>query len=437
MPPIDDPQLRAGLAAMQKFFPHGLDVDNIAATRALLARLQAKRPAPRLADVSIEDVQITVRTLENLRAGVRVSTANAACSSLADAAAASVPSSVISPAIASTDACGDSTTLPPPASGAPPLTLRCYQPRAARGEPRPALLWCHGGGFMFGELSWDDKRCQQLALALDCLVVAVDYRLAPEQPFPAALEDGYAALCWMADHAASLGIDRSRIAVAGASAGGGLAAGLALLARDCGQPSVCFQLLLYPMLDDRTVLAPTTLDTSAQDSCAQNSPASTPVNTSVCAAALPTAIPTSLPTSLTTTPGWSLEENTAGWQCYLGVRSTLQSSVLAANPRAANAVQDGAPSAVSAYAAPSRATDLSALPPAFIAVGSIDLFYGECCDYAARLQQAGVAVELQCYANAFHGFDSWASASNTAKRCWAEQCAALQQAFYSNKDHTR
>lgn len=280
---------------------------------------------------------------------------------------------------------------------------------------------------MFGELSWDDKRCQQLALALDCLVVAVDYRLAPEQPFPAALEDGYAALCWMADHAASLGIDRSRIAVAGASAGGGLAAGLALLARDYGQPSVCFQLLLYPMLDDRTVLAPTALDSSAQDS-----PASTSANT-VCAAALPTAFTT----ALTPTPGWSLEENTAGWQCYLGVRSTLQSSVLAANPRAANAVQDGAPSAVSAYAAPSRATDLRALPPAFIAVGSIDLFYGECCDYAARLQQAGVAVELQCYANAFHGFDSWASASNTAKRCWAEQCAALQQAFYSNKDHTQ
>lgn len=433
LPPTDDPQLRAGLAAMQKFFPHGLDVDNIAATRALLSRLQAKRPAPRLADVSIEDVQITVRTLENLRVDVRVSTANAACSSIADAAVAGIASNVISPAIASTDAYGDSTTLPPPASGAPPLlTLRCYQPRAARGEPRPALLWCHGGGFMFGELSWDDKRCQQLALALDCLVVAVDYRLAPEQSFPAALEDGYAALCWMADHAASLGIDRSRIAVAGASAGGGLAAGLALLARDYGQPSVCFQLLLYPMLDDRTVLAPTALDSSAQDSCAQNSSASTPANT-VCAAALPTAFTT----ALTPTPGWSLEENIAGWQCYLGVRSTLQSSVLAANPRAANAVQDGAPSAVSAYAAPSRATDLRALPPAFIAVGSIDLFYGECCDYAARLQQAGVAVELQCYANAFHGFDSWASASNTAKRCWAEQCAALQQAFYSNKDHTR
>lgn len=431
--PTDDPQLRAGLAAMQKFFPQGLDVDDIAATRALLARLQAKRPAPRLADVSIEDVQIAVCPLENLNADVAITQTKGASSWFADAAAARGHSDVARLATSSADACGDSSNLPYPASSAPPLlTLRCYQPRVARGEPRPALLWCHGGGFMFGELSWDDKRCQQLALALDCLVVAVDYRLAPEQPYPAALEDGYAALCWMADHAASLGIDRSRIAVAGASAGGGLAAGLALLARDCGQPSVCFQLLLYPMLDDRTVLAPTTLDTSAQDS-----PASTPVNTSVCAAALPTAIPT----SLTTTPGWSLEENTAGWQCYLGVRSTLQGtlqgSVLAAKRRAANVMQDGSPSAVPAYAAPSRATDLRALPPAFIAVGSIDLFYGECCDYAARLQQAGVAVELQCYANAFHGFDSWASASNTAKRCWAEQCAALQQAFYSEKDPAR
>lgn len=352
--PSDDPKLQAGLAAMQKFFPQGLDVSDIAATRAMLAHLQAKRPAPRLAEVTIHDVQIPVQPFSAHRAGE--------------------PTQVV--------------------------TLRCYQPLTPRTTPRPALLWCHGGGFMFGELSWDDKRCQQMAVALDCVVVAVDYRLAPEQPFPAALEDGYAALCWMADHAASLGIDGSRIAVAGASAGGGLAAGLALLARDRGQPALCFQLLLYPMLDDRTVVDPSALGSTAAISVRAAPP----------------------------TPGWSLVENTAGWQCYLGIRTALRQCSTAAAPACVPEV--------SPYAAPSRANDLSALPPAFIAVGSIDLFYGECCEYAARLQQAGVAVELQCYANAFHGFDSWASASSTAQRCWAEQCAALQQAFYATRNNT-
>lgn len=427
---VKDAKLEAGLAAMQKFFPTGLDVSDIASTRSLLARLQGKRRSTAPDTVCIADVRLTTAQRAAAQHEVHAAMALAQPSGAMPCATSSLSESDVTerhvtgssltkanstePLIAALTGSGTQPRLPQA-----PLTVRCYRPRATSAA-RPALVWLHGGGFMFGELDWDDKRCQQMALAFDCVVIAVDYALAPEHPFPAALTDAYAALRWVVADAAAQGIDPTRIAVAGASAGGGLAAGLALLARDRAQISICFQLLLYPMLDDRTVLRSAELPDNRVHNVG---------SAELTAAELALAEPASLePASLgvvpkqLVTPGWSLAENTAGWQCYLGRRTALKQSL------PCHEVYE--PSLyVSPYAAASRAQDLAGLPPAFIGVGSSDLFYAQCCDYAKRLQQAGVAVELQCYADAFHGFDSWASTSDTAQRFWAHQVAAMRRAW--------
>jgi acetyl esterase/lipase len=140
--------------------------------------------------------------------------------------------------------------VPGPKSG-PDVLVRVYAPKAAASAPRPGVFEIHGGGFMMGDIAMMDPWCQRVAAEIDAVVVSVEYRLAPEHPFPAGLEDCYAALSWMATEAKALGIDPERIAVAGQSAGGGLAAATALLARDRGGPSLCFQLLEIPELDDR------------------------------------------------------------------------------------------------------------------------------------------------------------------------------------------
>lgn len=264
----------------------------------------------------------------------------------------------------------EDTRVPGPVGG-PDVFVRIYQPmdRPARV---PALLWIHGGGYVLGSVERDDLLGKHFARVAQCVVVSVEYRLAPEHPFPAPLEDCYAALRWLSAHSAELGVDKSRIAIGGASAGGGLAAGLALLARDRAEVQVAFQLLIYPMIDDRNV-----------------APAS---------AALPDTLV------------WTRENNLMGWRAYLG-----------REPGGAD---------VSPYAAAARATDLRGLPPAYIPVGDLDLFLDENMTYARRLIAAGVPTELHVYPGAVHGFNGFVPQAEISRRFNADRDNALKRMLH-------
>lgn len=232
----------------------------------------------------------------------------------------------------------------PGPEGAPEVPIRIYRPRAGAPGLRPAVLEIHGGGFMTGSIDMMDPWCQIVAATVDAVVVSVEYRLAPEHPFPAGLEDCYAALRWTAEQAGSLGIDAARIAVAGQSAGGGLAAAVALLARDRGGPPLCFQLLEIPELDDR-------LETPSMR-------------------------------TFTDTPLWNRPNAEWSWRHYLGPDHEGE---------------------VSHYAAPARAKDLSRLPPAYVSAMQFDPLRDEGILYALALLQAGVPVELHAFPGTFHG----------------------------------
>lgn len=231
----------------------------------------------------------------------------------------------------------------PEAFGADVLIYRAW-PQAA--ESGAAVLWIHGGGHIFGRADGDHELCSWFARELRLPVVSVDYRLAPGHPFPADLDDCFAALRWLQDQAAELGVDPERIAVAGASAGGGLAAALVQRAYDAGHP-VAFQGLVYPMLDDRTVLV---RDHGNRGRF-----------------------------------GWTANSNRIGWQAYLG-----------------HPIDEGEERA---YAVPARRTDLSGLPPAWIGVGDLDLFLPEDVEYADRLRAAGVACQLDIEPGMYHAAD--------------------------------
>ncbi len=229
----------------------------------------------------------------------------------------------------------------------PAVSVRLYRPKAMKA-PGPALYWMHGGGFIIGSPEQDQSAIIELVRALGLTVAAVRYRLAPEHPAPAAVEDAYAGLKWLFSHASRLQLDPKRIAIGGVSAGGGLAATLAFVAHDRNEVRPAFQLLIYPMLDDRTVTR-TDLDTQHLRM-------------------------------------WSPESNAWAWSVYLG--------------RA-----PGSPG-TSAYAAAARREDLSGLPPAWIGVGTLDLFHDEDVAFAKRLQDGGVLCELHVVPGAFHGFDA-------------------------------
>ena len=220
-----------------------------------------------------------------------------------------------------------------------------------RPRPSGALLWIHGGGFVLGHPAYYHDVCSRLVAELGIVVVSVDYRLAPENPFPAGLEDCYTALAWLHSSAAELGVDPARVAVGGDSAGAGLSAALAQLAHDRGEVPVRFQLLIYPMLDDRTVLRTDHVGTG--------------------------------------TFVWSPTSNRFGWTCYLG------------HPPQAGPERP--------YAAAARRGDLGGLPPAWIGVGDIDLFHAEDVAYAGRLTAAGVPCELVVVPGMYHGADGLVS----------------------------
>lgn len=257
--------------------------------------------------------------------------------------------------------------------GAQPVPVRIYEPANRNEHALPALLWTHGGGYILGNPGGDDALCGRFVQAANCVIVSPDYRLAPEHPFPAAIEDSYAALEWLAEGGNGLNIDRSRIAVGGASAGGGLAAALALMARDKGGPALCFQLPLYPMLDDRN---------------------QTPSSHEITHPAL-----------------WNRANNLTAWEMVLGGPA------------------GGAE--VSPYAAPARAEDLSGLPPAYICIGQLDLFRDETLDYVTRLAQAGVDVEFHLYPGGYHGFEHVVPAAAVSRRAMQEYIHALAKALNS------
>jgi len=259
-------------------------------------------------------------------------------------------------------------TIPGP-DGHSELPLRIYRP--ASQAPAPVLYWMHGGGMIIGSIDTDDSLLVNIVADLGLAAVSVDYRLAPEHPDPAPIEDCYAGLVWTAAHASEHGIDADRMAVGGISAGGGLAAGTALLARDRNGPGVAFQLLLAPMLDDRAI-----------------TPSSTAYEGTVV---------------------WDRNDNRCGWTALLGDRIGTD--------------------AVSQYAAPARATDLAGLPAAYVDVGEIETFRDECIDYAQRLMASGVSTELHVFRGAFHGFDLLAKDSAVGKRAWGLRWAALTRAL--------
>ena len=263
--------------------------------------------------------------------------------------------------------------IPGPA-GAPPIRTKIYR-RKQGAALRPAILHLHGGGYVMGNPEFMGPQCALWADAFDAVVVGPAYRLGPETCYPGNVEDAYAALAWTVANAAELGIDTARIAVAGESAGGGLAASLALLVRDRGEYRFCHQQLIFPMIDDRTATR----------------------------------------TDLSPMYGeyiWNNGSNHFGWASLLG--------------------QPPGSAGVSPYAAAARAESLKGLPPVFMATGALDLFTEENLDYAKRLMADGVPVELHVYPGAPHGFMQ-ATTARVSRAYARDAMAALARALGAEK----
>ncbi|MFE9445714.1 alpha/beta hydrolase [Streptomyces sp. NPDC006602] len=252
--------------------------------------------------------------------------------------------------------------------GGPDVRVRVYRPDDTAAA-LPAVLWIHGGGFVLGDVDAVHGSAAQAAVHASAVVVAVSYRLAPEARYPAALDDCYAALSWLAGNTGPLGVAPGRLAVAGASSGGALAAGTALLARDRGGPPLVFQHLSTPVLDDR-------LDSGSM-------------------------------TAFTDTPVWSRRLAEESWQLYLG-------DLLGSAP---------------VYAAPARAEDLSGLPPAYISTAQFDPLRDEGIEYGLRLARAGVPVELHNFPGQYHAFGE-ASDPGELRRIGAEHLESLRRGLH-------
>jgi len=269
----------------------------------------------------------------------------------------------------------DERSVPGPA-GSGPVRVRVYRPTATAPEGSwPAVLYIHGGGFVMGSVEAEHGGCVRICADVGAVVVSVDYRLAPEHPYPAGAEDCYSVLSWLHSEAGALSLDTSRVAVAGSSAGGGLAAAVALMARDRGGPALCFQYLGIPELDDRL-----------------SSPSMT---------------------AFTDTPVWNRPNAEWSWQYYLG-------------PLAGSGPQHRGE--VPIYAAPARAADLSGLPPAYVSTMEYDPLRDEGIDYATRLMRAGVSTELHCFPGTWHG-SSMIVTAGVSRRSARETAEVLAKAL--------
>jgi len=244
------------------------------------------------------------------------------------------------------------------------IPLRWYAKQGS--APGSAVLYTHGGGMIMGSMELYDMRVPGYVSSSASPVLSVDYRLAPEHRYPTQVQDVYAGLRWLDEHAEDLGVDRERIAVMGESAGGGLAAAVAIMTRNQAGPAIARQILIYPMLDDRTI----TIDAQIVRHVL-----------------------------------WSYDDNVTGWGALLG-----------------NAA--GGPD-VPATAAPARITDPAELPPAYIEVGQLDIFRDEDLTYALRLGRAGVEVEFHLWPGVPHMFDLLVPASDVARRAIADRVRVL------------
>lgn len=249
------------------------------------------------------------------------------------------------------------------------VSMRIHRP--ADASSGGALLWIHGGGLIMGQASQDDAKCAHLAVELGIVVIGVSYRLAPQHPFPTPLDDCMATWTAVQQHAAELGIDPSKVAIGGASAGGGLAASLALRIRDEGGVQPVAQLLVYPMLDDRTTLR---ADIEEKQHLV-----------------------------------WNQGSNITGWSAYLG--------------------QSRGNESLPPYAAAARHEALSNLPPAWIGVGTLDLFHDEDIAYARRLEEAGVDTTLDVVTGGYHGFDGLDADTAVAREFTQQKIRFLKRFF--------
>ncbi|MBC9953396.1 alpha/beta hydrolase [Leucobacter sp. cx-42] len=259
--------------------------------------------------------------------------------------------------------------IPGPA-GSPAIEITVFSPVAPASDALPVLVNFHGGGMIVGHRTWEHGRVADLVARHGVVGVNVEYRLAPEDPYPAGVEDNYAATAWVAEHAAELGADPHTLIVMGGSAGGAFAAAVSLMARDRGGPAIAGQLLLCPMLDNTN-----------------STPASLQYD----------GIGT-----------WQREANLLAWECVLGADLAFSTD---------------AP----AYAAPSRATSLADLPPAFIEVGAAEMFRDEDTDYARRIWAVGGEAELHVWAGGFHGFDMYATESEITRAALASRDSWLRR----------
>jgi acetyl esterase/lipase len=261
--------------------------------------------------------------------------------------------------------------IPGPA-GAPDLEITIFRPRGTTGQALPAFYNIHGGGMIVGHRSWETARVVDIVAEHSVIGVNVEYRLAPEDPYPAGVEDCYAGFVWLHAHAAELGVDPDRIIVGGGSAGGGLSAAVALMARDRGGPVMAGQLLLCPMIDNTN----TTVASLQYDGIGT----------------------------------WQRELNLLAWSCVLGDELAFSAE---------------AP----AYAAPTRATDLSGLPPAFIEVGEAETFRDEDTEYALRIWATGGQAELHVWGGGAHGFDMYMPDAEISRAALAARASWLRRVW--------
>ncbi|SOC45050.1 alpha/beta hydrolase [Ureibacillus acetophenoni] len=251
------------------------------------------------------------------------------------------------------------------------IKVRVYKPTKETDGKLPGFLWIHGGGYVLGTAEADDALCVNIVNTANCVVVSVDYRLAPEHPYPTPIEDCYSALSWLVNNADELGVDTDKIGVGGLSAGGGLTAALTLLARDRQFPKVHIQFPLYPMIDD-----------------SNNTPSANEITDSMI---------------------WNQKLNDSGWKMYLGELYGKEE--------------------IPVYAAPARATDFSNLPTTYTFIGQLDPFRSETLTYVSKLAEAGIDVEFHLYPGGYHSFEILNPTSKIGQKASNDFLDAIKEGF--------